>query len=260
VNGRSPGDADYTELSEDGTSYHYDKPRLSVTMTGPPKRWAWDEEVWIGLSIYLPSNMEYDLGVRDHRSGNNLFPFFGVDINTQGTIFGLSYRCPPGTDEAYWYLHMNTGMGKHETDSGVTEEWLPLGTVAGDKGKWTDFVIRARVNPATVAGTYNGQYLTANKGILEIWKSTGPIVNAAKDRSMTKIFSRLNKPFGLLPNDADDQIFISAPRQYKYGWKRTNNRSTVVGPVYVGFDSVRIGRTALGADFSDVHPTQMAQP
>lgn len=255
---------DYSDLngSPIANDPQLDKPRLfALVGTHASNRFAWDEEVWIGWSIFLPHDLEYDLGVRDHRSGNWVQSILGGKYEASASMCGLGYFCPQGIDEAHWWVQGGTDANSPlEGQSTGTYGYWDLGSAAGDRGLWTDWVYRLRFNPFSVPTTLYGTSYQGNRGIMELWKSTGPVLNSRGDRAMVKVHSRINVPIGLQPGDATDMITFSAPRQYKYGWKKAANNSTVNGPILICFDSVRIGRADDGAGFSDVHPTQMAMP
>lgn len=257
-------DKDYSDLNgaPGANDPVLDKPRLfALVGSHANHRFDWDEEVWIGWSIFLPHDLEFDLGVRDHRSGNWLQSVFGSTYEASASMFNLGYFCPPGIDEAHWWIQGGTdAQSPLEGQPTGSYDYWDLGSAAGDRGLWTDWVYRLRFNPFSTPTTLYGKTYQANRGIMELWKSTGPVLNSRGDRAMAKVHSRLNVPIGLRPGDATDSIQFSAPRQYKYGWKKPANGSTVTGPIFIGFDAVRMGRAADGAGFSDVHPTQLTKP
>ncbi len=74
-----------------------------------------------------------------------------------------------------------------------------------DLGKWTDFVIRFRVNPFSVAtnpakaGIPDSidQVFEGNKGIFQLWKSEGN-VDGQGNRKMVLKIDKVNTPVGLV--------------------------------------------------------------
>ncbi len=246
-----------------------DKPRCFAAATNDNWRWNFDEEIWIGFSIFLPQNLEHDLGLMgDRRAGNWLHSILGIAGGADSSMLNLGYYCPSGINVSHWWMQGATNASSHlEGQPGGTYDDWNLGSVVDDLGKWTDWVYRLRINPFTTTTTLYGQTFVANTGIREIWKSTGAVLPDG-NRVMTKISNIIGSDgtslittagrVGLRPGVAGDQIQFNAPRQYKFGWKK--NPTTVVGPIFIGFDSVRIGRASNNAGFRDVHPTTMVRP
>jgi hypothetical protein len=237
-----------------------DKPRM-LALNYSANTVDFDEETWVGFSIFLPKNWEHELGVRDHRGGNMLFV---VNADTDSTFLALHPYVPPGETVTHWKLLVQTDdSSAYESSSAGeitdTHEWVDLGSAVPDLGTWTDFVIRFRSNPFSVATnpaskgivdsmnkTYQG-----NRGILQVWKSEGA-VDASNNRPMVQKINKVNVPMGLVPH-ATKKLRMDI-RQYKYGWKK--NPTTVEGPVWVGFDEFRFGITSRdGTTFKDVAPS-----
>jgi hypothetical protein len=230
------------------------KPRSAMVFTTPDQRLDFDQEGWIGFSVFLPSNWEHELGVQDHRGGTVLF---SINSGPSATLMGLTQYVPRGETTARWFLHLQTSDSTATESGEYDREWLDLGTVVPDLGVWTDFVIRVRANPFTQttnpfrAGiprsrdqTYEG-----NRGILQIWKSEG------QSREMTLMVDRVNVPVGMVPLEGDGLAIRW--QLYKYGWRR--NPTTVKGPIWVGFDEIRYGITELhGTRYEDVAADRVA--
>ena len=160
-----------------------------------------------------------------------------------------------------WYLNPKSGRSANETE-------VKLGSIANDRGNWTDFVIRQRINPFSktttvkagdyeraIPGTYPG-----NAGILEIWKSVGACPGKApcdpSKRAFRKVFSRVDRPFGNAPNSTHGGISLDF-RAYKFTWLQLNGKpakSTVDGPVVLGYDEIRWGFADKGTKLADVRP------
>jgi hypothetical protein len=123
---------------------------------------------------------------------------------------------------------------------------------------WTDFVIRFRENPFSVdtnpakAGIPNAmdKLYEGNKGILQVWKAEGP-VDSRGNRKMSLKLDLVNTPVGRVPHATDKRVLSF--RIYKYGWK--NAETDVKGPVWFGFDEIRLGFANAGATFADVAPS-----
>jgi hypothetical protein len=258
-----PNDGNYT----DGTAL-LDKPRNFAAAQGTGQRWAWNDEVWIGYSIYLPPNFETDLGKNGSVRGNGailaLQSIFGFEQQDNGSMAVLAILAPwnfgslPNSNTASWHVSGATGTGVTE-GSGVYS-YYNLGEITNDIGKWTDFVWRIKINPYTVNTTIYGKTFVGNTGIMQVWKSTGSTVDGNGNRTMTRVLNKYNTPVGLAMNSSADMVMMSSPRMYKYGWKKPDNNSTVTGPIFIGWDAIRFGRMADGAGFSDVHATLMANP
>ncbi|MGH8166852.1 MAG: hypothetical protein ACREQ1_06405, partial [Woeseiaceae bacterium] len=177
------------------------------------------------------------------------------------TLMYLSVHVPSGTSVAHWIF------AQHLSDTSVKEGEkkivYDLGPVTGDLGKWTDFVLRYRFNPfskrtnaSNFAGGMNKTY-EGNRGILQLWKSSGsPDARGNRRMSITAV-NLVNKPVGLVPHRTEKISWHF--RIYKYGWH--NNPTDVAGPVWVGFDEIRDGRVREDdTTFSDVHPGGLACP
>lgn len=229
------------------------KPRSKIYVNGHPA--PFDAEGYLGFSIYLPKSWEHETGVRGNRGTAMLLQV--QSASSSSTLLVLQVYVPSGDNQAHWILKHNWS---DTSVKGGRATLYDLGRVSGDLGKWTDFTLRYRFNPfskRTNARTVGGknQYYDGNKGILQLYKSVGP-VNAAGNRSMqlTRV-NLVNRPVGLVPH-ATKQIYWHF-RIYKYGWH--SNDTDVDGPVWVGFDEIRDGRVgADGTSLGDVLPPGMS--
>jgi hypothetical protein len=165
----------------------------------------------------------------------------------------LSVWTPQGSDKAHWRIHININDSAVGGTAQITHP-VDLGSVEPDLGKWTDFVIRLRVNPfkTTTNPAKEGiqdskdRSYEGNKGVMQLWKAEG--VN----RDMILKIDKVNTPVGYVPH-ATRPIEVSF-RVYKYGWR--NNPTTVEGPIWVGFDEMRYGATVRhGTRYEDVLPS-----
>ena len=239
---------DYSKMNANGEN----KPRSAINIAGEKNKVDFDEEGYLGFSIYLPKNWEHETGVRDSRGSAQL-----LQVQSQGAswrLLALRVYVPKGDSEAHWFLEHH--LSDKSIKGGKRTEY-DLGRVGDDLGKWTDFVLRYRFNPFSVrtnASSIRGgkdQVYPGNKGILQLWKSKGPIhPDGNREMYLTSV-NLENKPVGLVPH-ATVKIEWHF-RVYKYGWHK--NRSDVKGPVWAGFDEIRDGRVlADGTTYSDVHP------
>ena len=239
---------DYTQMNANGEN----KPRSGINVSGKGNKVDFDEEGYLGFSIYLPKNWEHETGVKDSRGSSQL-----LQVQSQGAswrLLALRVYVPPGETEAHWFLeHFLSDSSIRGGDR--TEH--DLGRVRHDLGKWTDFVLRYRFNPFSVrtnASSIAGgkdQVYAGNKGILQLWKSKGPIYADGNREMFLTSVNLENEPVGLVPHATEkiDWHF----RVYKYGWHK--NPTHVEGPVWVGFDEIRDGRVlADGTTYNDVHP------
>jgi hypothetical protein len=246
-------DKDYNVLN----NFREDKPRSTINFAGTSAGQAFehDEEAWIGFSIFLPSNWEHELGIHDHRGSAMLLSL--SDQTRAASAVALSIWTPPGSDKAHWYVRIQTNDAAVE-GSAQTLDWVSLGSVEPDLGRWTDFVFRLRSNPFKTAtnpakeGIANSKdkLYEGNRGILQVWKSGGA------DGDMALKVDRVNSPIGYVPH-ATRPIEVSF-RVYKYGWRK--NPTTVKGPIWVGFDAIRYGiADRHGTGYEDVLPPDRAR-
>jgi hypothetical protein len=233
-----------------------DKPRSNITMSKDALRTAFDDENWLGFSIFLPSNFVHDTGDKNGDQGNQLFTNYASE--TTRTQFTMLEYVPTGETESHWIFQYFTDATSI-TENPAKRTTVDLGPVTGDLGKWTDFVIRYRMNPfttATNASTITGgknQIYQGNRGILQVWKASGA-VDGNGDRTMTKVVDIENAPVGLVPPAAttpDTDKMINAVRLYKYFWKTNTTANT--GTIWAGFDEIKAGRAADGATYSSVY-------
>jgi hypothetical protein len=221
-----------------------DRPRSVFYMTHVSNLLDWDTEAWFGMSVWLPSNMEHDTATKNEAAEVQLLV---VNPNwPSSTHLDFKYYVG-GTDTiSRWALRYYVGATS-TSEATASSTTVSLGLVTADMGRWTDWIFRVRFNPFTSAtnpssiGIPNAKNQTyqGNRGILEVWKNG------------TKVFSRMNQPLGLVPWTTRDLSFL--PRLYKSNWKLFP--TSVVGPVYVGFDSIRYGQvTRDGTGYMDVNP------
>lgn len=236
------------------------KPRAIISMARDSHRFDYDVEGYAGFSVYLPKNLEDEMGKTGEQGKNML-----MNISAPGAAecFTLSYWVPSskegGGKESHWWIRL--ARSARSTDRDGTQN-IDLGSLAGDKGKWTDFVIRFRCNPFSVdtnpyeKGIPNAknQLYKGNKGILQIWKGEGP-VDASGNRRMVLKLNKVNTPIGLVPHKEWKLGFTL--RQYKHGWHQQD--TTVKGPVWIGFDEVRFGLVNRDrTSYSDVQSANLA--
>ena len=244
---------DYNVLN----NFRADKPRSTINFagTGAGKAFEHDEEAWIGFSIFLPSNWEHEHGRYDHRGSVMLLSV--SDQPRAASPVALNIWTPPDSETSHWQVRIHINDTAVEGSS-QSQEWVSLGSIQPDLGKWTDFVFRIRSNPFTTStnpakeGIPNSmdKLFEGDRGILEVWKSDG------SQRAITQKISRVNTPIGYVPH-ATRPIEVSF-RVYKYAWR--NNPTTVKGPVWVGFDEIRYGTTDRhGTSFDDVNPDGPSQ-
>lgn len=261
-NKSNPSYKDYNILS-DGTvgdiSGTNDKPRWGFEFSNAVYTWDYDTEWWMGFSIRIPANFDHDNPSKANKSACMILET--VAESASRGFFGIDIRARTSNVASDWVLNLHTdATSVSEGGANEVHDTVTLGPCDDDVGRWTDFVIRSRANPFTVdtnpylAGIPNSknQLYQGNKGILEIWKSTGTTT-----RAMTKVFSRVNQPVGLVPHETSK--FKWSVRAYKYGWKKEPTDADT--PVWLGFDEIRFGGTlAHNTGYSDVHPDQEAMP
>ncbi len=237
------------------------KPRSKLYLTHDSHRLGFDEEGYAGFSIFVPTNFENELGVRDHRGDSMLFE---MCTDSSRTLVNLGVWVQKPSNEAHWFVRTWTSATSIREDQGAKMELIDLGPVGPDKGKWTDFVVRYRFNPFTtdtnpgakgIPGAKNQLY-KGNRGILQVWKAEGGI-DEDGNRKMALKIDKVNTPVGLVPDATTDIKHLW--RIYKYGW--LSNPTTLTHPVWFGFDEIRYGLVARdGTTFADVAPTGGACP
>jgi hypothetical protein len=230
------------------------KPRSKIYPNHENHKYDFDVEGYLGFSIYLPRNFEHETGVTDSRGSVQLYQ--GMTASAAYTPWALRIYVPGG-NVAHWIPYLN--VNDRSVKSGGKREF-DLGPVTDDLGKWTDFIVRYRMNPfsTTTNPAKSGiamskdQVYEGNKGIFQMWKSVGD-ADEYGNRKMQLVIDLENQPVGIVPHATERIKHLF--RVYKYGWH--NNPTTVKGPVWVGFDEIRDGRViANGTQYSDVHPLQ----
>jgi hypothetical protein len=215
----------------------------------------YDTEVFLGFSIYVPLNYENETGTKNSAGAVQLLSVKEPATASRG-FFVLEQYVPKGGTKAHWYFRFSTNANSTLQEGGEITRF-DLGPVDSDRGKWTDFVIRFRENPVSVdtnpsaRGIPNSKNQTfeGNKGIMQVWKAEGPADEVGNRRMVLKV-DRVNAPVGLVPHFSDKRAV--SLRIYKYGWK--DNPTSVRGPVWFGFDEIKLGLAAKGIGYSDVRP------
>jgi hypothetical protein len=200
------------------------------------------------MSVYLPLNMEHDTATKNEAAEVVLL---ALNPNSpSNSHLGFKYYVGGADTISRWAIRYYVGATS-VAESAATSTTVNLGLVTSDIGNWTDWIFRVRFNPFTTttnpgaAGIANAknQSYAGNRGILEVWKNG------------IKVFSRVNLPVGLVPWTTRNLSW--QPRLYKSNWKLFP--TSVVGPVYAGFDSIRFGQVIRdGTSFADVNPAGTA--
>lgn len=261
-----PNDMEGREPNLKGGNSGQNKPRSFIVDLPNETRQVVDEEFWFGFSIYLPSDYPDETGVTGGDS-RNIVNVIDVPSTSNRGIGSISIATPGNNipnwrSETTWVLR--TDWTELSID-GDNKTWTDLGSIEEDKGKWTDWVWRIRWNPFSVDTTASSipgglnQFFEGNKGICEIWKSTGPVVGN-NERVMERVFSVIDGPVGTVPGAGSDEAKLQIDvRQYKFGWHR--QPTSITTPIELGIDEVRLGRVVEeGTGYSDVHPTQQTEP
>ncbi len=249
-------DKDYTSLNGGGLP----KPRSALSLTSDIHRFDFDDEGWLGLSIFIPRNFEDETA---NKGPSGAITIIVANVDSSASFFNLNIFVPAGETKAHWVFQYRVD------DQNVTDENAKriafFGPVEPDKGMWTDFIIRYRSNPFSVdtnpadlgIRNANDQLYLANKGILQVWKSEGGI-QANGDRRMVRKFSIENAPVGVVPGATQGKSLIQhSLRVYKFAWQRQS--TAVKGPIWIGFDEFRYGQVAKDrTGYSDVHPSGRA--
>lgn len=250
----------HTKNYLDLNGYVKNRPRSKIYLSEPANRIDFDQEGYVGFSIYVPRNFESELAIRDHRGAATLFT---LSTDSSRTLVNLGVWVESPNNEAHWYLRTWTSDSSTQEDDAQMKQ-IDLGPVSADMGKWTDFVFRYRFNPFSITtnpsakGVPNSKNQTypGNKGILQVWKAGGP-VDADGNRKMALQLDKVDSPVGLVPPaDSKDRI-IHHWRIYKFGW--LSNPTSLTHPVWFGFDEIRQGLVDQdGTTFADVAPSGAA--
>jgi len=247
---------DYTDLSDGRRNA-----RFGMEMRTDEHRFDFDDEGYIGFSVFIPGNWEDETGSTGNVGSTQVLT---VGVNTGSTLIAIHIYVPEGSSRSHWFARLFDDDSRVEGTS-ETKTYFDLGPVESDKKKWTDFVIRYRSNPFSVDTnpakkgihdafdhTYKG-----NKGILQIWKAEGP-VDQNGNRKMVRKYSVVNAPVGLVPGIKQGETkFGVGLRAYKYNWQL--RPTSVKGPLWIGFDEFRQGQVSRdGTTYSDVHPSGLA--
>lgn len=235
------------------------KPRNALSFGDDAYRFDHDEEEWLGFSIFLPLDYE------DETENIGLI-LSEITTDSSAQYLKLVVGMRGGDEESHWYFRYRTS---DTSTTGGKEKVVDLGSIEPDKGKWTDFVVRARSNPFTVdtnpaeKGIKNAKnrLYKGNKGILQVWKAEGPVLDSRGNRRMVNKIDMVNTPVGLVPGTVQGKDKISySIRAYKPAWQgHTGRGSSVKNPIWIAWDEVRFGSAVRnGTSYSDVHPTGMA--
>lgn len=247
-------DKDYTELNGGAP-----KPRNELTFSDDHHRFDHDVEEWIGFSVFLPK------GYEDETETIGLI-LTEISTGPSAQFLKLSVGMRSGDKDSRWYFHYHISDTKV---AGGNEIQVDLGSIEPDKGKWTDFVIRTRSNPFDVDTNpakkgikdANDKLYKANKGILQVWKSEGSVMDNNGNRKMVNKINKVDTPIGLVPGNTngEDKIHFNL-RAYKGGWQGNRGQSTSVsGPIWIAWDEARFGEALRhGTRYEDVHPTGMS--
>ena len=235
-----------------------DNPRTGMAMSDPAHRFDYDTESFLGFSLYVPLNYEHETGSYDRPGAIQLLSIKGPN-NADRVFLFLEQTVPKGESKARWFLGYVTDDSSTSDRGAFTR--IDLGPVESDIAKWTDFVIRFRENPFSVQtnpaqkGISNArnQVYEGNKGILQVWKSEGTADDKGNRKMVLKV-NKVNTPIGLVPHATERRVVNF--RTYKFGWKK--NPTTVKGPIWFGFDEIRLGFAKDGVEYSDVDPSHHA--
>lgn len=235
-----------------------DRPRSMIYVRSALNKVDSDTEGWLGFSIYTPSNHQPELGTFGDRGSVVLF---SMNAQPTRTFFMLSQFVPQGETESHWFLWLYTNS-KSVDESLEGREFIDLGPVTRDLGKWTDFVIQYRANPFPIdtnpaaMGIPDAADKTflGNKGIFRLWKTTS---TPSGERALQLLVNRYNTPVGLVPHKTEKLLLQW--RVYKYGWKKFP--SSISDSIWYGFDEIRHGLAVRdGTGFNDVKPGEILAP
>lgn len=244
---------DYTGLNGGGLP----KPRNSLGFYNPEYRFSHDTEEWVGFSVFLPEGFEDE-------TENIGIILSEITVDSSAQFIKLSVGMRGGDTESHWYLDHYQSDTSVAVDADTVKTEYQLGSIEGDKGRWTDFILRIRANPFRVdtnpakkgiPDAFDRMY-RGNKGILQVWKAVGS-VDSAGNREMVNVVDIVNAPVGLVPGTTQGKSKIAHnARAYKPAWQgHTGRSSSVVGPIWIGWDEFRFGSAvADGTSYQDVHP------
>jgi len=233
---------------------------------------VWDVEMYWGFTIALPSNHEID--TKSRRLTYMTCNANGADTNFKLEIHSVDGNAP---FDKWIFLVTRDDSDIDETPSAQTFYELSadpstprpgLELVNNDFDTHVDFVLRWRLNPFTGVGgptnanTVSGgrnQLYEHDKGIMQVWKTSGlDSVDADGNRPfyLTQV-NFVDQDIGLVPRAANDMNL--SLRVYKPQWIQQS--TTVVGPIWNGFDEIRHGEVLRDmTTFKDVNPGRLSAP
>lgn len=212
------------QMGNDGKN----KPRFTSTISGG-QEFLYGEEQWFSISFFLPSNYHHSQR-HGNTSRNQLLYLDELPSQSGDNPIELHLQGADGAGDVWNFDATNGG-----------QEFL-LVPVTPDVGLWTTFIFRIKGH--------------ATNGILEIWKSTGPVIGPnPHERADVKIWSQIGGQVG----HAGVTSYLWNPRQYKFSWHAWPN-TVESTKIWIGYDEIRYGLASNGTRFVDVHPFQHQEP
>ena len=204
-----------------------------------------DAEVWMGFSLYIPTNWEHETYARGTTANGpmmlTLLPSSGNSLDTNSTHLTLNAIVPDsgwtalrqptsGATRTHWCIQWYRNPTSTQ-EANVTR--LSLGEI--QLGKWTDFVLNMRWNPFTSNTTVLGTTYVGNAGKIRIWCGEQNS-NGTRSISSGSPLYTYSGPCGNYPSGK----IIPSLRVYMFGWNNANTSSRS-HPVWVGADAFRWG-------------------
>ncbi len=204
-----------------------------------------DAEVWMGFSLYIPTNWEHETYARGTTANGpmllTLLPSSGNSLDTNSTHLTLNAIVPDsgwtalrqptsGATKTHWCIQWYRNPTSTQ-EANVTR--LSLGEI--QLGKWTDFVFNMRWNPFTGNTTVLGTTYVGNSGKIRLWCGEQNS-NGTRSISSGSPLYTYSGPCGNYPSGK----IIPSLRVYMFGWNNANTSSRS-HPVWVGADAFRWG-------------------
>jgi len=201
------------------------------------KVFSFNDEYWIGLSFYLPSDWESDYQQHGSGSSNELIWQFQAMPDSgeryRSPILACYFECENrqyNPQFRIWIRGDTRSFTPEDEGPGsfTHTQTFAFGNILDYRGTWLDWIIRVYFN-------YEGN------GYTQVWLNGDLVVD----------FSGVNA-------SNDDVGPYMSFGVYKWGW-RDDIFGNVVDRLYY-FDELRIGRAALGCGYADVNPNPDEEP
>jgi hypothetical protein len=207
------------------------KPRCyahwTTTQTTDPYGLPFDTYIWMGFSVYLPDSWETSqlAGGQPNNGPTILETSMPSDSDSNflelrliKPTSGQNWKNPNGTqtfnNDTYWCLEYYISRLTSTKNSADLDVKIALRPTASDLGRWTDIVMRVRLNPFQsskgdpASQTVAGQVMRRDTGSIDVWMSSGA-PDGSGNRAISEGSPIYTSPagggFGLRPRDTNSR-------------------------------------------------------